>query len=100
MHVHTGTDKKISFKIFSFRRVVCSRQGESTSEDKVRVFYAIKLYFTDFGFFSASFILVSFKFGRPITLQSTLPLILISSETENHINSHHTQVMYTQIFHL
>ena len=29
-------------KIFSFGRVVCSRQGESTSEDKVRVFYAIK----------------------------------------------------------
>ena len=49
MRVHTGTDKNISFKIFSFGRVVCSRQGESTSEDKVRVFYAIKydclLYF-------------------------------------------------------
>ena len=33
-------------KIFSFGRIVCSRQRASTSEDKVRVFYAIKLVFT------------------------------------------------------
>ena len=33
-------------KIFSFGRIVCSRQSESTSEDKVRVFYAIKILFS------------------------------------------------------
>ena len=33
-------------KIFSFGHVICSRQGESTSEDKARVFYAIK--YTDY----------------------------------------------------
>ena len=41
MRIHSGTDKNIYFKIFSFGRIVCSRQGESTSEDKARAFYAI-----------------------------------------------------------
>ena len=42
MCIHSDTDKNIYIKIFSFGRIVCSRQGESTSEDKVTVFYAIK----------------------------------------------------------
>ena len=42
MYVHSGTDKNIYFKIFSFGRIVCSCQGISTSQDKVMVFYTIK----------------------------------------------------------
>ena len=39
MRIHSGTDKNIYFKIFSFGCIVCSCEGESTNEDKVRVFY-------------------------------------------------------------
>ena len=42
MHIHSGTNKNIYFKIFSFARIVCSRQRVSTSEDKVG-------YFTQYG---------------------------------------------------
>ena len=41
IRIHSGTNKNIYFKIFSFGSIVCSCQRVSTSEDKVRVFYAI-----------------------------------------------------------
>ena len=50
MCIHSGTNMNIYFKIFSFGRIVCSRQRVSTSEDKVRVFYAIKTNFNQSGY--------------------------------------------------
>ena len=40
--IHDGTNKNIYVKIFLFGRIVCFCQRVSKSDDKVRVFYAIK----------------------------------------------------------